>query len=93
MYARCRDLNKVSTILAQPPYCSSLQNSVLGFTLRLRFLSIHPSIVMEPGMGRSLDSSNHSPCKASSGRNTDSSNGYNTGSSKVLLNPRGGCID
>ncbi len=42
---------------------------------------------MELGLGRGLDSRNpgmnHSPCKASSGRSTDSSKGSYTGSSKV----------
>ena len=45
------------------------------------------STVVEPGLGHSLDSRNpgmnHSPCRASSGRNTDSSKGSYTDSSKV----------
>jgi len=43
---------------------------------------------VELGLGRGLDSCNpgmnHSPCKASSGRSTDSSKGSYTGSSKVF---------
>ncbi len=50
---------------------------------------MHPSTeLVEPGLGRGLDSRNldmnHSSCKASSGRSTDSSEGSNTGCSKVL---------
>jgi hypothetical protein len=48
---------------------------------------MHPSTVVEPGLGRSLGSSNlgmnHSPCRASSGRNTDSSKDSSTDSSRV----------
>ena len=47
---------------------------------------MHSSIVVEPGLG-SLDSRNlgmnYSPCRASSGRSTDSSKDSYTGSSKV----------
>lgn len=54
---------------------------------RLQCLSMHTSIVVEPGSGRCLSSSNlgmnHSR-NTSSGRSTDSSKGCNTGSSRVF---------